>query len=125
LAERLCVPVFQAFMEQAVKKYGGTAFKVPPGGHFVNIDRFTGANVWMMRLATCAGRIFPRRQDPFRAGYAGRWRLCDGPEPAAAAFAEANMAGMRAARRSPPRTGERKVIPKKADFGTVSSGGLY
>ncbi len=39
----LCVPVFQSFMEKAVKKYGGTKFQVPPGGYFINIDRFTGA----------------------------------------------------------------------------------
>lgn len=41
----LCVPVFQAFMEEAVKRFGGTDFKVPPGGHFVKIDRYTGAHL--------------------------------------------------------------------------------
>ena len=28
----LCVPIFQEFMAEAVKKYGGTKFKLPPGG---------------------------------------------------------------------------------------------
>ena len=41
----LCVPIFQAFMEKAVKRFGGTKFKVPPGGHFINIDRYTGAQL--------------------------------------------------------------------------------
>ena len=41
----LCVPVFQAFMAEAVKRFGGTDFKVPPGGHFVKIDRYTGEHL--------------------------------------------------------------------------------
>ena len=41
----LCAPVFQAFMKKAVKKYGGTDFPLPPGGHFIKIDRFTGARL--------------------------------------------------------------------------------
>ena len=39
----LCVPVFQEFMKEVVKHCGGTEFKVPPGGYFKKIDRFTGA----------------------------------------------------------------------------------
>jgi len=38
----LCAPVFQAFMEKAVARYGGGPFEVPPGGRFIKIDRFTG-----------------------------------------------------------------------------------
>ncbi|HLQ18234.1 MAG TPA: PBP1A family penicillin-binding protein, partial [Tabrizicola sp.] len=38
----LCVPVFQDFMEDAIKKYGGGDFRVPPGGYFRKIDRFSG-----------------------------------------------------------------------------------
>ncbi|WP_298499833.1 penicillin-binding protein 1A [uncultured Maritimibacter sp.] len=40
-----CGPVFQRFMVEAVKKYGGGKFKVPPGGHFVKIDRYSGARL--------------------------------------------------------------------------------
>ena len=32
-------------MEKAVAKYGGGPFEVPPGGHFINIDRYTGARL--------------------------------------------------------------------------------
>jgi penicillin-binding protein 1A len=39
----MCAPVFQEFMEEAVAKFGGTDFRVPPGGRWVKIDRFTGA----------------------------------------------------------------------------------
>nr|WP_255553696.1 PBP1A family penicillin-binding protein [Maritimibacter sp. DP1N21-5] len=40
-----CGPVFQRFMVEAVKKYGGGKFKIPPGGHFVKIDRYSGARL--------------------------------------------------------------------------------
>ncbi|EEE37989.1 penicillin-binding protein, 1A family [Rhodobacteraceae bacterium KLH11] len=41
----LCGPVFQSFMENAVEKYGGGPFEVPEGGHFIKIDRFSGARL--------------------------------------------------------------------------------
>ncbi len=42
---RMCAPVFQEFMEEAVKKYGGGRFAVPAGGRFINIDRNNGARL--------------------------------------------------------------------------------
>ncbi len=39
----MCGPVFQSFMQEAIKTYGGTEFAVPPGGYFQKIDRFSGA----------------------------------------------------------------------------------
>jgi penicillin-binding protein 1A len=41
----LCAPIFQTFMSKAVKKYGGGDFPLPPGGHFIKIDRYTGARL--------------------------------------------------------------------------------
>ncbi|GAB4263463.1 MAG: PBP1A family penicillin-binding protein [Pararhodobacter sp.] len=38
----MCAPVFQEFMEDAIEVYGGGRFAVPPGGHFIRINRFTG-----------------------------------------------------------------------------------
>ena len=38
-AARSARPVFQAFMQKAVAKYGGGPFEVPPGGQFIKIDR--------------------------------------------------------------------------------------
>ncbi|MEJ1990972.1 MAG: PBP1A family penicillin-binding protein [Maritimibacter sp.] len=40
-----CGPVFQRFMTEAIKKYGGGKFKLPPGGHFIKIDRYSGARL--------------------------------------------------------------------------------
>ena len=41
----MCGPVFQEFMTEAIKKFGGGPFAVPPGGHFIKIDRYTGARL--------------------------------------------------------------------------------
>ncbi len=41
----MCGPVFQSFMEHATEKYGGGPFEVPEGGHFIKIDRFSGARL--------------------------------------------------------------------------------
>jgi len=37
-----CGPVFNDFMQVAVKEYGGGPFRVPPGGVFVKTDRYSG-----------------------------------------------------------------------------------
>ena len=41
----ICGPVFNEFMLEAVKKYGGGRFRVPEGGYFINIDRNSGARL--------------------------------------------------------------------------------
>ena len=121
----LCVPVFQAFMEQAVKKYGGTAFKVPPGGHFININRFTGE-----RLPDGVTGDFVQAEY-FRDGedtLFGLDTLVDGGFAMGQnlpLFAEGELGGDEGGTTVTTSDGEQKVIPKKADFGTVSSGGLY
>ena len=38
----MCAPVFQEFMTEAVREFGGGRFAVPPGGRFIRIDRHTG-----------------------------------------------------------------------------------
>ncbi|MFN4057395.1 MAG: penicillin-binding protein 1A [Roseinatronobacter sp.] len=41
----ICGPVFNEFMLEAVKQYGGGRFRVPQGGYFLKIDRNTGARL--------------------------------------------------------------------------------
>ncbi len=41
----MCGPVFNEFMLEAVRKYGGGRFRVPEGGYFLNIDRNSGARL--------------------------------------------------------------------------------
>lgn len=118
----LCGPVFAEFMREAVREYGGTRFAVPPGGYFLKIDRFTGA-----RLPDDAtgdnviAEYFREGEEPV-FGLAVDGGFAMGSNLPLFAYGEAE--GDEAATVT-TATGERKVVPKKADFGTLSSGGLY
>ncbi|WP_424941705.1 penicillin-binding protein 1A [Aliiroseovarius crassostreae] len=116
----MCGPVFNSFMKEAIKEYGGGAFKVPPGGHFIKIDRFTGA-----RLPNDASG------EHVVAEY-----FRDGEEPLFGIMFDGGFAmGSNLPLFSPAEndqgsvvttsTGERVVVPGKADFGSLSSGGQY
>jgi penicillin-binding protein 1A len=117
----LCGPVFETFMRTAIKKYGGAEFRVPPGGYFAKIDRFTG--VRLPEDATGPNVI----SEYFREGQDSAFDglLVDGGFGMGEnlpLFTVGETDGGSAVTTS---TGQTKVIPKKADFGTVSSGGLY
>ena len=117
----LCVPVFNEFMKEAVKEYGGTAFRVPPGGHFVNIDRFTGAILGPdAKGDNVIAEYFRDGQDLSALGMidGGFGRADPGTLPLYTQGGDSGQAVTTS-------TGKKKVIPRKADFGTLSSGGLY
>ena len=126
----LCVPVFQAFMEQAIKTYGGTDFKLPPGGHFININRFTGEPVVDGSTGDMIQAEYFRDGQDTQFGLAS---LVDGgfgmgqnlPMFAMGVFGGDEGDPNGNATLTTTSDGEQKLIPKKADFGTVSSGGLY
>ncbi|MEC9103800.1 MAG: penicillin-binding transpeptidase domain-containing protein, partial [Pseudomonadota bacterium] len=115
-----CGPVFQRFMSEAVKEYGGGRFKVPPGGHFINIDRYTGA-----RLPDGASgenvvaEYFRDGEEPiFGITFDGGFAMgADLP-----LFDEAQTTN---ARQVTTSTGKKATVGPKASFGTLSSGGLY
>ncbi len=115
----MCGPVFQQFMTKAVEKYGGGPFDVPAGGHFIKIDRFTGA-----RLGDDASgeyvvaEYFRDGEEPiFGVAYDGGFGIgSDLP-----LFEEVEASG----RQVTTSTGETTTIAPKASFGTVTSGGLY
>ncbi len=120
----LCVPIFQAFMEKAVARFGGTQFKVPPGGHFINIDRFTGAQ--LPEGATgenVQAEYFRDGEEPVF----GLGALVDGgfgmgenlPLFATGEFENLQLETVTTS------DGATKNVPKKADFGSLSAGGLY
>jgi penicillin-binding protein 1A len=120
----LCVPIFQEFMKEAVATYGGTEFAVPPGGYFQKIDRFTGAK--LPADATGDNVI----SEYFREGEEvlfGLDALVDG------GFAMGSDLPLFAAGETESdlvdtvttSDGQQKSVPKKANFGTLSSGGLY
>jgi penicillin-binding protein 1A len=120
----LCVPIFNEFMQEVVKKYGGTKFKVPPGGYFVNIDRFTGAQLPDGASGpNVVAEYFREGEDPlFGLGAIVDGGFAMGSNLPLFAYGEVDGSGDATVTTS---SGKTKVVPKKADFGTLSSGGLY
>ncbi|GKY88022.1 penicillin-binding protein 1A [Sinisalibacter aestuarii] len=117
-----CAPVFQEFMTEAVRKYGGGKFKLPPGGHFIKIDRFSGA----------------RLPDDASGDYVVAEYFRDGEEPLFGVMFDGGFAmGANLPLFLPGEidggdttevqtsTGEVVVIPERADSGQVAAGGLY
>lgn len=121
-----CGPVFERFMKKAVAKYGGTKFKVPPGGYFKKIDRFTGAVLSDNASGdNVISEYFREGDDPISSiGVMVDGGFGMGSNLPLFAYGETENA---AATSSTVTTasGKTKVLPKKADFGTLSSGGLY
>jgi len=115
----MCGPVFNTFMKEATKKYGGGDFDVPPGGFFLKIDRFTGA-----RLSDDAtgdnvvAEYFRDGEEPvFGIIFDGGFAMgADLP-----LFEEVGVTS----RQVTTSTGKKAVVGPKATFGTLSSGGLY
>lgn len=116
----MCGPVFQRFMEEATQKYGGGPFEVPTNGRFIKIDRFTGA-----RLADDAtgdavvAEFFRNGEEPvfglmFDGGFAMGENLPLVQEVQNAPRAQVTTT-----------TGETIEVGPNANFGTLSSGGLY
>nr|WP_174864534.1 MULTISPECIES: PBP1A family penicillin-binding protein [unclassified Ruegeria] len=115
----LCGPVFQSFMEKAVEKYGGGPFEVPPGGHFIKIDRFSGA-----RLPPDATGDYVVAEY-FRDGVDGFIdRIYDGGFAIGSdlpLFEEVQRAGVQVQ----TSTGETVIVAPNASQGDLSTGGLY
>ncbi len=116
----MCGPVFQEFMKKATEKYGGGPFAVPPGGRFIKIDRFTGSPL----------------PDDASGDYVVAEYFRDGEEPVFGVMFDGGFAmgsnlplvqeaQERAGRQVTTSTGQTATVGPKADFGTVSSGGLY
>ncbi|MGD9918305.1 MAG: penicillin-binding protein 1A [Paenirhodobacter sp.] len=118
----LCVPVFNAFMKLAVQEYGGSNFKVPPGGYWAKFNRFTGERLSDDATGDFVQAEYLREGQEMR----GLGLIVDG------GFGMGQNLPLFAQGETDENTtevttstGKTKVIPKKADFGTVSSGGLY
>ncbi len=114
-----CGPVFQEFMSEAIEKYGAGKFRVPPGGHFIKIDRYTGARLDDDASgANVVAEYFRDGEEPvFGVMYDGGFAMgSDLP-----LFEEVGTAATEVTTSS----GKKTVVGPKADFGTLSSGGLY
>ena len=120
-----CGPVFESFMRAAIKKYGGGKFAVPPGGYFRKIDRFTGAILPDSAQGdNVVSEYFREGEEPVY----GVGALVDGGFSMGSnlpLFAAGESDTGASSATVTTSTGKRAVVPKKADFGTLSSGGLY
>ncbi|SMX44789.1 penicillin-binding protein 1A [Maliponia aquimaris] len=116
----LCGPVFNTFMQAAVKKYGGGPFKVPSECQFIKIDRFSGAR--LSDDASGANVV----AECFRAGEEPIFGIMfDGGFAISGTFDVIQPDGSTVAKEVTTSTGERAIVGPKAGFGTLTSGGLY
>jgi penicillin-binding protein 1A len=121
----LCGPVFQSFMTKAVAKYGGTNFRVPPGGHFVKLDRYSGG---LLPDDATGENVQSEYFRDGEDGIIGLGMMVDGGFAMGSnlpLFALGETDQAETGSTVTTSTGETTIIPKKADFGTLSSGGLY
>ncbi|MFV0359809.1 penicillin-binding protein 1A [Tropicimonas sp.] len=120
----LCGPVFARFMREAIAEYGGGEFAVPPGGHFVRIDRYSGARLGDDASGdNVVAEYFRDGEDPFL----GVAMVIDGGFEMGAnvplyARGEDASGDERTVTTS---SGKTVTIAPKASFGSLSSGGLY
>ena len=94
----LCAPIFVDFIKKAMEGQGPVTFPVPPGGHFIKIDRHTGQRLSdVAERRQRAGGVHPRRPGAHgrRLRQHGRRRLEDGRRRAALRE-RAQLAGHRA-----------------------------
>ncbi len=118
-----CAPVFEQFMKVAVERYGGTRFPVPPGGYFQKVDRFTGIVLPPEAEGpNVVSEYFREGEDPMAAlGVLVDGGFAMGENLPLFAYGETEDGAVTVT----TSDGQTKEIPKKADFGTLSSGGLY
>ena len=122
----LCVPIFQEFMTEAIKRFGGTQFAVPEGGYFQMVDRFSGARLGPDASGENVINEFFRTGDEGILGidYVVDGGFGMGQNLPLFAVGESDFFGQKADVVT-TSDGVSVAVPQKADFGTLSSGGLY
>ncbi|MDF0598174.1 penicillin-binding protein 1A [Psychromarinibacter halotolerans] len=120
----MCAPVWNEFMKVATEKYGGGPFDVPPGGRFIKIDRFTGARLPDdAQGENVVAEYFRSGEEPvFGVMFDGGWAMGSNLPMFAPGEGEGVIDQGVTVETS---DGQVTIIPDKADFGTLSTGGLY
>jgi penicillin-binding protein 1A len=111
-----CAPVFEEFMREAIAKYGGGQFAVPPGGYFMKIDRFSGARLPDNATGSnVVAEYFREGQEPvFGVALDGGFAM--GSDLPVFTREELGAGGT---------VSSGGTAGGRADFGTLSAGGLY
>ncbi len=122
----LCVPIFQEFMAEAIKRFGGAEFAVPEGGYFQSVDRFTGARLGPEATGDNVISEFFREGEEglFGIDYVVDGGFGMGGNLPLFAAGESDYGGQTSDVVT-TSDGNTTAVPQKADFGTLSSGGLY
>ena len=116
----MCGPVFESFMRDAIKRFGGQEFRVPEGGRFIKIDRETG---------------LPLPDDANDDNVVAEF-FRDGDEPIfgvtiddglniAESYKRFQSGQKEVVKQVQTSTGKTVNIAPKATFGSLSSGGQY
>jgi penicillin-binding protein 1A len=119
----MCAPVFNNFMKKAIKLYGSSEFKVPPDTFFLKFDRASGARLDDSAYGpSVVAELFRRGEEPSYG-----FGIIDGGVGMGAdlLFSSTGEGQDQGDTVVETATGETKKIPKKASFGSLSSGGLY
>ncbi|RFP87595.1 PBP1A family penicillin-binding protein [Rhodobacteraceae bacterium 63075] len=114
----MCGPVFQRFMTRAIEKYGAGPFEAPEECRFIKIDRYTGARLPDEASGENVVTECFREGEQIDFGI-----MFDG----GFAMGE-NLPLIRegaGSRQVTTSTGRKAVVGDAANFGTLSSGGLY
>ncbi|ARE39688.1 Penicillin-binding protein 1A [Rhodovulum sp. P5] len=122
----MCAPVFNDFMQDATAKYGGGPFKVPPGGRFIKIDRYSGVRLPDEASGSnVVAEYFRSGEEPF-IGFVGN-AITGGFAMAQdlPLFAPGEDGDDSQVQSVTTSSGRKAVVGPKASFGTLSSGGLY
>jgi penicillin-binding protein 1A len=128
----MCGPVFDEFMEEAIEEYGGGEFAVPPGGYFAKIDRYSGARLPDNATGDhVVAEYFREGGEAFVGiGGSGAPVVIDGGFAMAGDLplfgrGESEDSPAPQATQVQTSTGRKVVVPPRATFGSMSSGGLY
>ena len=114
----MCGPVFNAFMKKAIKQYGASKFEVPPNTYFLKFDRFSGARLPDDAVGDhVVAELFREGEEP-EYGLS----IIDG---GFAMGEDLQLFSEGKDQEVVTSSGKKKVTPKKATFGSLSSGGLY
>lgn len=117
----MCGPVFSSFMKKAIESYGASDFEVPENTIFLKYDRYTGSRLPDFASGdNVVAELFRVNEEPIDGMMDiidGGWGL--GSDLLLFSHGESDDTTIRTS------TGEVKKIPKKATFGSLSSGGIY
>ncbi len=123
----MCGPVFTQFMKKALDLYGVGKFKVPDDAVFVKIDRYSGERLPDDATGkNVVSELFRVGEEPMF----GALSVVDGGFAMGSNLPlfsedEADPLEVEDGQEVTTQLGVKKKIPKRATFGSLSSGGLY